>query len=79
MPSRTQWCEGRNCCILLSLLPAWLSFSPFHTGLFCIGPKLRPLRYRFPGGRFNSITVCCMLRWAVTLDVLTFKIPSNCK
>lgn len=56
-----------------------LSFSPFHTGLFCIGPKLRPLRYRFPGGRFNSITVCCMLRWAVALDVLTFKIPSNCK
>lgn len=54
-----------------------LSFSPFHTGLFCIGLKLWPLRYRFPGRRFNSITVCCTLHWVVTLDVLTFEIPSN--
>lgn len=48
-----------------------LSFSPFQTGLFCIGLKLRPLRYRSPGGRFNSITVCCTLRWVVTLNVLS--------
>lgn len=48
-----------------------LSFSPFQTGLFCVGPKLRPLRYQSPGGRFNSITVCCTLRWVVTLNVLS--------
>lgn len=53
-----------------------LSFSPFHTGLLCIGLKLRTRRYRSPGGRFNGITVCLMLRWVVTPDVLTFEIPS---
>lgn len=27
-----------------------LSFSPFHTGLLCIGPKLRPVRCQTPLG-----------------------------
>lgn len=53
------------------------SFSPFHTGLFCLGLWLRPLPYRFPGGGCNSVTVCCALRWVAAPDVSTFEIPSE--
>lgn len=46
-----------------------LGLAPFQMGLFCIGPKLKPLRDWFPGGRFNAITVRSAQRRVVTPEL----------